>query len=566
MVSLVGPEALLSGAVQRAARHTARGLAHDFSITVERPENSAYGDYATNIALRLAPREGRPPMAIAEELAGRLAADRSLRRVADVIRIAAPGFINFSLSRKWLEERVRDIAAVNAAPIGARREKRPGTQIEFISANPTGPLTLANGRGGFLGDTLANVLQAAGEGVTREYYVNDAGEQVRKLGASVLGALGYRVPYSGDELYRGEYIRELAEHLSIPAPRPGEEEAPPALIAHTAREASRVMLTEIKRVVRKAGIHFDSWFSERSLHRQGLVAETLKILKQKRLVEEREGAVWLKARELSGEDTLDSDRVLVKSSGDPTYVLPDLAYHFEKFRRRRFRRVIDIVGADHHGHFRVLCAGLRALGLPVPEVIMVQFVRLTEQGREIKMSKRAGSFVTLEELLGEVGADVARWFFLSRAPETHMDFDLALAREQSEKNPVYYVQYAHARCASILRKAEDEGHRKHARAGKGKPARKVSGAAALHDSELSLIKTLVRLPDFIARIATTSEVHHLTSYATEVATAFSAFYRDCPVLSSDTATTQSRIVLVVAAKNVLRDTLALMGIRAPERM
>ena len=565
MAFLAGPETLLTGAVRRAARHTARGLPQDFSITVEQPENSVYGDYATNIALRLAPREKRPPMTIAEELAGRLAADRSLGRVADAIRIAAPGFINFSLARKWLEARVRDIAAENSASIRAQREKRREIQIEFISANPTGPLTLANGRGGFLGDTLANVLQAAGRGVTREYYVNDAGEQVRKLGASVLGAVGYQVPYSGDELYRGDYVRKLAQHLSIPAPRQGEEEASPTLIAHTAREASRLMLAEIKRVVRKAGIRFDSWFSERSLHRQGLVSETLKTLKRKRLVEERDGALWLKARELSGEDTLERDRVLIKSSGDPTYVLPDLAYHFEKFRRRRFRRVIDIVGADHHGHFRVLRTGLRALGFPVPEVIMVQFVRLTEQGREVSMSKRAGSFVTLEELLDDVGVDVARWFFLSRAPETHMDFDLALAREQSEKNPVHYVQYAHARCASILRKAE-EGHHQSALAGKRKLARTGSGAAALHDSELSLMRALVRLPDFIARIAVTSEVHHLTSYATEVATAFSAFYRDCPVLSGDTATTQSRIVLVVAAKNVLRDTLALMGIRAPERM
>lgn len=569
MRDCIGPEQLITEAVRRAVGRKTAGT----DLAVEKPENPAHGDYATNVAMKLAPALQRSPMKTAGEVSEKLRADEQIGRLADRIEVAPPGFVNLFLSSRWLADQIPKIIAAGATygrpPFAIRHKSK--VQIEFISANPTGPLTLANGRGGFLGDALANVLEAAGHRVTREYYVNDAGEQVRKLGASVLRAKGYAVPYPDEELYRGAYIVGLAEGLDIPAAASGEE-ASAKLVENIARQASQDILRDIKRVTRKAGIRFDAWFSERSLYRQGFVEEALKALKRKRLVEEREGALWLKLSELAdgreseGARGREGEKVVVKSSGEPTYVLPDIAYHEEKFRRRKFDRVIDIWGADHHGHARVLTAALHAFGLPAPDVILMQLVRLVENGREVKMSKRTGSFVTLEELLEEVGQDVARWFFLERAPQTHMEFDLSLAKERSEKNPVFYAQYAHVRCASILRKA--------AHAKRRKSENRKMHKAPPHPSERALMLELVRLPDLVARISRSYEVHHLTTYATAVAAALSAFYRDCPVLTprsdsgrtDDGALRASRLELVRATKTTLENTLGLMGIRAPERM
>lgn len=535
----------------------------------EQPENPKYGDYATSIALQLAPKVKRSPMQVAEEMKNGLLGDRAtphkalrasagqVGRMVEKIEIAPPGFINVFLSQEWLQLQIPAILRA-----GKHYGRVQGTghraQVEFISANPTGPLTLANGRGGFLGDTLANVLEAAGHNVTREYYVNDAGEQIRKLGYSILAAKGYQAPYAPEELYQGEYIRTLAAKLEIPMPKSQDSNKIQIskLAEYAAREGSKLLLKDIKRVARKAGIRFDVWFSEKSLYRQRFVDEVRKMLKNKKLTEEKEGALWLKTREFGAS----KDRVLVKSSGEPTYLLPDLAYHREKFVRRKFAKVIDIVGADHHGHMQALRAGLKALGLKQPDVVLVQFVRLVEEGREAKMSKRAGAFVTLEELLDITGNDVARFFFLQSAPTKHMDFDLALAREQSQKNPVYYVQYAHARISSILRKAQD------ARAEPRRTKTQNHAELLTHPSEIALLKQIVRLPDLVARIAKNYEVHHLTTYSMELATAFHAFYRDCQVISENEALTQARLALCRATQITLANALRLMGIRAPERM
>jgi len=514
--------------------------------------NPAHGDYATNIAMRLAPQLKRAPIVIAQEIAEALQADSQICRVVDKVEVVPPGFINVFLSPAGLQSNISTILSAGADfGRSISKSQKLKVQIEFISANPTGPLTLANGRGGFLGDCLSNVLGAAGYGVTREYYVNDAGEQVRKLGWSVLAVLGHETPYRQEELYQGDYIKVLAKKL-----KRGIKKTDAKTADIIAKDAAKILLADIKRAVKKAGITFDVWFSERKMRRGGLVDETLKVLKRKKLVEEKEGALWLKAQDL-GES---KDKVLIKSSGDPTYLLPDLAYHWNKLKVRKFNTVIDIVGADHHGHMQALKAGLKALGLKQPDVILVQLVRLIEKGQEVKMSKRAGTFVTLEELLDAVGSDVARWFFLQSSPTSHMDFDLGLARQHSDKNPVYYVQYAHARIASILRKARDafaEPHRT-----------KTQNHAELltHPNEIALMKQLIKLPDLIIRTSKNYEVHHLTTYAKELATAFHTFYRDCHVISEDKELTSSRLALCRATQIALTNTLRLMGISAPEKM
>lgn len=578
MEYLQGPEAILAAMLRRVLND----LRKDVPIILERPPEHLKGDYATNVALRLARFRRRSPLAIAEEIAARLQSDRAFGKIVAETTVAPPGFVNMSLSPAWLFRQTLAILAAGSRYGHLRRPKARKVQVEFISANPVGPLHLGNGRGGFLGDALANVLAAAGDEVTREYYVNDAGEQVRKLGWSVLREAGYRTPYDDAELYHGSYLGELASAIDLPNPSERDPLPPKDLVDAVARKASKLILRDIKETTRKLKIRYDVWFSERSLHRQGFVRDVLAELRKKRLTEEHGGAVWLKLPELAtlrrspsgsadeassdSSEEVQGERVLVKSSGDPTYVLADLAYHVEKVRRRKFTKVIDIWGADHHTHAFVLSAGLRALGISPPDIILVQLVHLGEGGERVKMSKRLGTAVSLEWLVREVGLDVARWFFLERAPQSHMIFDLSLAKERSEKNPVFYVQYAHARCSSILRNAEEEGYGREERGRMRRPLTLNPPFSPFHESERALMLELVRLPDLVMRIAETYEIHQLTTYAREVATAFSAFYRDCRVLVDDASLRERRLALVQATKIVLANTLRLLGIRAPERM
>ena len=394
---------------------------------------------------------------------------------------------------------------------------------------------MANGRGGFYGDVLANILEAVEHKVTREYYINDAGNQVRLLGESILAAEG-NPPAGGpdrEELYKGEYIK--------------------ALRGKSAQQATAYLLKQIKASLKKAGISFDMWFSEKNnIHKTQALKKTLNFLQEKKLVQEHEGALWLGVPENDG-------AVIIKSDGVPTYFLADLAYHYDKFLTRTFDCAINIWGADHHGYVARMKRGVEALGVDSHRlhIIIMQLVRLVSGGKEVRMSKRTGDFVTLDDLLDMVGVDAARWFFLERSPDTHMDFNLDLAKERSKKNPVYYVQYAHARACSILKKSKIKNQKS-----------KIQTINLLQESsELALIKKLLQLPEVVEDIASDYQVQRLPKYAYELARAFTDFYENCRVIdTTNQELTKARLYLVQAAQKTLSKTLALMGIDAPEAM
>lgn len=510
-------------------------------ITVERPADSKNGDYSTNVALKISPLANKSPKDIAQFLIHRLEETILFAK----IEIAPSGFINFYLLNEYLQEQVEEVLQeqknYGTLDIGAGQR----VQVEFISANPTGPLTLGNGRGGFFGDVLTNILEKSGHEVTREYFINDAGYQVEVLGHSILG----------DEKaqYRGEYIEKLRKELGDLSGKNAKE------IGFTA--AQIILETMIKPTIREGmKIKFDNWFSEKNLHDSGAIETILKKLEEKDLVYEKEGALWFRAGDFGDE----KDRVIITSdkaerSGEATYILPDSAYLDDKFNKRKLEKVINILGADHQGYVARLRAVKKALAIPgVLEIIIMQLVRLYEGGKEVRMSKRAGTFVTLDELLEQIPLDVARFFFLMYSPDTHMDFDLDLARERSEKNPVYYVQYAYARISNILKKATNEG---------------VSFELPLKNmellkevAELQLMKQLIRLPEIIEDIAGDYQVQRLPQYALEMVRAFHRFYEDCRVISDDRNLTEARLSLVEATRIVLKNTLDLMGISAPEKM
>lgn len=475
-------------------------------------------------------------------------------------------FINFWISKKAL---VEELSGFLKNPVPYTLYPIPlKINLEFVSANPTGPLTMANGRGGFLGDVLANVLEAVGHKVTREYYINDAGNQVRLLGESVLAALGKAE--AKEEHYKGDYVKELAKKLEKVILRQAQEIDSEEI----GRMAAAELLSQIKKSVKNVGVKFDVWFSEyeelRSSSRTNAEKKTrtgaeaikqgsevekiLKILEQKNLVEKKEGAVWLKTSDIADE----KDRVLVKSDGLPTYFLADLAYHYDKFVKRKFDQAIDIWGADHHGYVARLKAGIKALGID-PEklkIIITQLVRLIEDGKEVRMSKRKGEFITLDELIAEVGNDAARFFFLTHAPDTHMDFDLALAKERSMKNPVYYVQYAYVRCSSILRKVKSKRIKNY-----------ELGIKKLEsESELNLIRELVKLPDVILQTAEDYQVSRLTRYAMELARAVHNFYEKERVIDENGKVSEPRLALVLATREILARLFKILGIDAPEKM
>ncbi|MEK7503706.1 MAG: arginine--tRNA ligase [Patescibacteria group bacterium] len=492
--------------------------ASEDEIKVTYPEGEGFGDYTTNIALRL-----KKP---ANEIVGRLRAD-----LFEKIEAAGPGFINFFLSKEYLQKQV-DVILKQKESFGKLRIGRgQKVNVEFISANPTGPLTLGNGRGGFCGDVLANVLNKAGFEAKREYYINDTGEQVKKLGHSVIG--------DSEAVYRGQYIEELKKTIKGSDPEKVGE------------SAAKIVLQEmIKPQVLKMKIKFDIWFSEKILYQKKEVAAVLDILKKENLSYESEGALWFKSTQFGD----DKDRVLVKAGGEETYLASDVAYLKNKFTRG-FKKLIFFWGADHYGYVARILAAAEALGYDKKQIdiIVMQLVRLIREGKEIRMSKRTGTYVTLDELIDEVGLDVVRFFFLTKSPDTHLNFDLALAKEQSENNPVYYIQYAHARICSILRKA------------KMKEAEPLSNLLE-HPMELKLIRRLMRLPEIVEDTAQDFQIQRLPQYAVDLATVFHQFYRDCRVISEDKNLTQARLSLVLATKIVLKNTLSLMGISAPEKM
>ena len=517
-------------------------------IEVEKSAEKIYGDYATSVALKLAKIARKGPHDISYLISNQILAMTRDKHVFEKIEVVHPGFINFFLDQHYLQKNVQEILKTGSKYGSSNIGRNKKIQIEFISANPTGPLTVANGRGGFFGDTLANVLEKSGFKVIREYYINDAGRQVRLLGESAMASLG--LISKSEDHYQGDYVNELAKkHKKFILANKNDS------LKTGKRLAGDILKTMIKPPIKKMGIKFDVWFSESSLHGKGkLIEKVFARLKKKKLIYEKEGAEWFKSTSFGD----DKDRVLKTSEGEWTYAMPDIAYHYNKFAVRKFNKVINIWGADHHGYVPRLKAALSAFDFAEKlGVVIVQLVRLMEKGQEVRMSKRKGTYVTIDDLLDEVGPDVARFFFLMSSVQSHMDFDLTLAKEKSEKNPVFYVQYAHARIASILRKA--------------KKLSKVRGQRSdvqllTHHSELELMKELLRFSEIVQDVAENHTVHHLPTYALELAAKFHAFYRDCRVISEDKKMTIARLAIVKATQITLANTLGLMGVTAPEKM
>lgn len=506
-------------------------------ILVEIPENKEHGDYTTNVSFSLAKILKKSPQETAEFFVDEL----KKRKTKDFSKIEAKGgFINFFLAPEYLYTQVKDILKLKNKYGFSKTEKPQKINMDFISANPTGPLTMGNGRGGFYGDVLGNVLETQGHEVVREYYINDRGEQISALGRSIKLAQTGGSFDSEEKLYHGEYINELAKKIDE---KLNESEAGQKAI-------ELVLEAYIKPAIKNSGIKFDNWFSEKTLYDGGEYKKIMEELVQKDLIFEKDGATWMKTTEFGDNE----DRVLVKGNGDETYFMSDILYHFDKIKIRKFTKAIDIWGADHHGYAPRLKAALKAIDIPEEnlEIIITQLVRLVKNGEEVKISKRAGNFITLEELIDEVGLDAARFFFLMYSLNTHMDFDIALAKERSEKNPVYYAQYAHARIASILRKAESTG--------------KQNLELLKEKEELNLIKKLAEFPEILNGISKNYEIHRLPRYALELSRNFHNFYEKCRVITEDKDLTSSRLALASAAKIVLENSLNLMGIKAPDKM
>jgi arginyl-tRNA synthetase len=463
----------------------------------------------------------------------------------------APGFINLRLADAALESTL-DAAVRQPEAWGRLAAPRSrSVNVEFVSANPTGPLTIGNARGAFVGDLLCRVLEAGGLQVAREYYFNDSGAQINNLGASVVAIKrGEPIPEDG---YHGDYVQELAKELpdEVWARSTTAEADAAAVVGSWAAERVRV---GIEASLEHLGVHFDVWKSEASLHSEGWVERAIERLRERGHVYEQDGALWFRSTAFGD----DKDRVIIRSNGAPTYFAADIGYVTEKFSRG-YDHLIYIWGADHHGTVARLRNAAEAMGYDkeAVEVLLYSWVRFVRDGTEISMSKRAGDFITLDELLAEVGVDAARWFFASRAATTGIDFDIELAKRQTNDNPVYYVQYAHARIASILRKAAEANLA---------PAETLRGALS-GAPEASLARAVVRLPEVVEDAAAAQETHGITAFATELATTFHAFYRDARVVDpEEPERSRSRLALAAAAKVTLANALGLLGISAPESM
>jgi arginyl-tRNA synthetase len=492
--------------------------------------------------MQLAPLLRAAPFAIAEALAAHITLPDGVAEAS----VERPGFLNFRLDAGWVGGQVATIRDAGETWGRVRVAHPQKINVEFVSANPTGPLTVGNARGAFVGDLLCRVLEGAGHEVTREYYFNDAGAQITNLGRSVLARrAGEEVPEDG---YHGDYVRGLAAEL------PDEILAQADPVAAASRWASESIRAGIEASLERLGVRFDVWKSEASVHAEGWVDRGVERLREAGYLYEDGGATWFRSTAFGD----DKDRVVYRSNGQPTYFAADIGYISEKFSRG-FDQLIYIWGADHHGTVARNRAAAQALGHDASAVqwLLTAWVRFVRDGAEMSMSKRAGEFVTLDELLAEVGVDAARWFFGSRAATSGIDFDIELAKRQSSENPVYYVQYAHARCASILRNAASASVQPDASA----------GAELLHHpAEQTLIRELLRLPEVVADSAERRETHDVPRYAHDLAGHFSQFYRDCRVLSDDARLSASRLALVDATRQVLANALHLMGISAPQTM
>lgn len=519
-------------------------------IQIEKPNDPSHGDASANTAMQLAGVLKDNPRNIAQKIVDGLQYDENK---IEEVEIAGPGFINFRYAKNYLYDQLATVLEKEKTFGKSKALSDQEVLVEFVSANPTGPLTVGHGRNAVLGDTIANLLEWCGADVDREYYFNDAGRQMRVLGQSVkaryLAELGENAnfPEGG---YEGEYIRDIARELveeKGDALKDAEDETV------FKEKAEEVIFKMIKATLARMDIAMDSFFNERDLYEDESIKQTVRALRDEGLVYDKEGAVWFKTSEFDKE----KDTVLVKSTGEPTYRLPDIAYHANKLERG-YDCCIDIFGADHIATYPDVKAGVKSLGYDTSkiEVVVYQFVTLVNEGKPFKMSTRKANFVTLDELMDEVGADVTRFFFLMRSPNTHLEFDVATAKEAGEKNPVFYLQYAHARIHSILRKVEDEY------SFNGKPDLTL----LTHESETELIKSIIRFPEMIRSAADSREPHRLINYLDDLANAFTGFYHDCRILGQDKPMVQARTALAKAAAQVLANGLGILGISAPEKM
>lgn len=514
------------------------------------PNQQNYGDYSTNIALILSKKLKKNPRDLADEIINNLNYDRS---IVEKIEIAGPGFINFFFASAYVPQILNNI--LSEKENFGRSNKYSGNKalVEFVSANPTGPLTVGHGRNAVIGDTVANMLSWIGYDVDREYYFNNAGRQMRVLGDSVrlryLEVLGNKIEFPED-YYQGEYIKEIAMKLYT--------ESGDSLVNEDAegifkKRAEQEIFADINKTLSNLGIGFQKYYNEHTLYEEGRIDSLLNLFSKKDLSYSKDGATWLKLSDLGNE----ADKVIVKSTGEPTYRLPDIAYHITKFERG-YDLMVDLFGSDHTATYPDVLAGIKALGYDSArvKVLIHQFVTIMQKGEIVKMSTRKANYITLDELTDEVGSDVVRYFFLMRSMNSHLNFDLDLAKKQSDENPVFYLQYAHARIASILRMASEENIHY-----------SLDNLALLAmPEEQNLLKKLYEFPDEVLYSSENFEPHKISSYLEELASLFHKFYTVCRIIGSETNLAEARLALIVAVKHVIKNGLSILGVSAPEKM
>jgi len=518
------------------------------NIQLSPPNNSEFGDLSTNVALTLSKDLKQNPMNIGKAIIDNVSLPEDL---IDEVTISQPGFINFKISNKYYYNILNEIIDDNKYGRGKSGEDKTAN-VEFVSANPTGPLTIGHGRNAVLGDCISNILEWNGFSVTREYYYNDAGRQMRVLGQSVearyfeLLDKKFEFPEDG---YEGDYIIEIANSI---IESHGKELIKDDSIFQS--EAEKSIFEEINETLKKIGISFDQFTNEKTFYDNGDIDQLLDDLKNKNLIYEKDDATWFKTTELGKEQ----DRVYIKSTGEPTYRLPDTAYHRNKVNRE-YDLIIDVFGADHLDTYPDVLLALKALGLNTDHirVLLYQFVTLLRGGEKVKMSTRKATFVTLNELIKEVGSDVVRYFFIMRGVNSHLNFDLDLAKDQSDKNPVYYLQYAHARICNIIKHGESMGILKNS---------ECNPSLLNHPSEIALLKQLEKFPEIIYNAHLSLEPHNIANFLHEIANRFHKYYADCRIISEDEELTNARLTLSTATKTVIGNGLKLLGITAPEKM
>ena len=534
----------LRAAVQGAARALRDGEATGPAPTLDRPPQPELGDYSSNAAMLLAAPLGEAPRDVATRLAAEL--ERELGDgTLDRIEVAGPGFVNVFLSDDWYRRAMARLGAAGDALGPAPVDSPQRILVEYVSANPTGPLHVGGGRHAAYGDALVRLLRAAGHEVESEYYVNDAGNQVQRFAASIAATMNGEDP--PEDGYEGEYITELAAQVRAEGIDVADRET-------IGRRGVELILDGVRVTLDRFGVQFDGWFSERDLYASGEVEAALERLEKRGHTYRSEGALWLRSTDFGD----DKDRVLVRADGDPTYLAADVAYHRDKLERG-FDRLINVLGADHHGYAPRLRAAIAALGNDpeVLEALIMRLVHIVELGERAQMSKRSGDFVSLDELVDDIGVDATRWFMLWRSHDTPVDLDLELARLESSDNPVYYVQYAHARIASILRKAGGEG---------GEAGAPTPGTV-LEPAERDLVKRLLEFPEQVREAAARRAPHKICAYSTAVAADFHAFYRDCQVVGAEgEGVERSRLGLCQLTQRTIAASLGLLGISAPEKM